>query len=148
MGTSYCAFAVLGCEVTGKLYRDVEIGDWCAHNPGAWVGTLAKFCPQCGKAQTKIERRPIEQFDPDDGILNGLKVAFAGNRAGLANFEMRAFAGIVVETDWDSECATRMAIPIEPHALDERAAIVQQALEEIGMWDPDSFGLWAVLAAG
>lgn len=148
MGTSYYAFAVLGCEVTGKLYRDVEVLAPCIH--GSRLTAMSKFCPQCGQAQTEMERHAIEHFDEDDGILNGLKVVYGGFY-GAPRDDLRAFAGIVIETNTDGSYATRMMCPSDDGAFQRlmgmSAVTVQTALEEIGMWDPDSFGLWAVLAA-
>lgn len=144
MSTDYRAYAVLGCEVTGKLYRDVTVSTPCVHGGLGSHSKVAPFCPQCGKRQTKVEKRPIEHYDENDMVLNGLKVEHAGY-LGNSRDHIRSFAGIVVMAEVGNY-AIGMAIPI--NGFDERAEIVRSALEEIGMWDPDSFGLWALLSVG
>lgn len=153
MGTSYYAYAIIGCEVTGKLYREVEVPTRCEHAGAAIVshdvyvvnGPQAKFCAQCGKQQSKMELQPIEQYDEENSALNGLIVVWSGYR-GNARKDLRSFAGIVVEAHLEGGYVTRMPVPI--NEFDNRAEMVRDALQEVGMWDPDSFGLWAVLAAG
>jgi hypothetical protein len=138
MGVSYGAYAVIGCEVTGKLYREVVRSTACTH-----VGMVApaaahlvpKFCPQCGKRQSQIDRVPIDAYNENSGTLNGLKVERIVDGD-------RAFAGIVVMAN-QSDPATCMMIPI--NEFDARAELVRTILDEIGLWDPNTFGLWALL---
>lgn len=137
---NFYAYVVLGCEVTGKLYREIETLTPCSHAGVAQA--TSKFCPQCGRTQMQTEHRPIDQYNIDDETLNGLKVEWS--RLGNTPDNFRAFAGIVVATDEHTQ-ALRMAIPL--NELDDHAEIVRKALEEIGLWDADSFGLWAVLDA-
>jgi hypothetical protein len=131
MGADYYAYAVIGCEVTGKLYKPaVEPG--CLHkNPPTQA-----FCGTCGKKTVKHTEIPIDGFDPDDNLLvfNGraLKVVHTTD-------DERAFAGLTTTAIDHRDSATR--IDLDTFARE----MVQEVLEPLGLWDPTSFGIWSVL---
>ncbi len=143
MGTSYSAKAVIGCEITGKLFYEATEAVPCAHNPTIGVA----YCPMCGKKQYEPTWKLVDAAkwaDDESLILVGdLPVVFAGYLGNKAH-ELRAFVGIVATSDSYNDYATRL----DGKDLAQWRDLVKQQLEPIGMWDESTFGLWAVLSVG
>lgn len=130
MGVDYYAYAVIGCEVTGKLYRMVtkENPD-CPHAKAP----DAAFCSRCGRTARVDVREPIPGLDGDRlGILQVVKTTDA----------RRHFAGVAVGTisRHHNDDADASALVITAETIRS----VQSELERFGLWDPDSFAMWAV----
>jgi len=128
MGASWRGSAVLGCEVTGKTEREVATRV-CAHD----ITAGAKFCAECGKPATELEKVPIDGWDTIE-------------QAGLSNYtttdDDRQFVGVGVSV-WDDGDAQRLSLDtVELSAVRDK---VRSVLTPIGLWDEKSFGLWAVL---
>lgn len=137
MGADWYARAVLGCEVTGKLYR-IELKPSCAH---AFDRTAFKFCPHCGKDSRDVENEvPIAGYDPDEGVIN---TRSGPVRVAWTTDQKRMFAGFVAKAD-DHYSDGASMMPSSP-GLVAPADWVREALEPLGLWDPATFGLWALL---
>ena len=127
MSASYYARAVIGCEVTGKLYRQVTVPS-CAHVNAPTM----KFCGECGKPTAKqtIEE-PVTGYDADNDKIDALGVCHTTDKK-------RSFVGVVVAArDWKDT-----AMRVDFATVQER---VRSVLEPRGLWDSTSFGLWSVL---
>jgi len=130
MGVYYYAYAVIGCEVTGKLYDEIEVRR-CQCTPAP---VSSKYCPECGSlAAPRSERTPRPYFDEDASVIGGLMVTFA-------NDKKRAFAGLRACVTMNGD-ASLLSIPDPVMAFDA----VRAELERFGLWNPASFGLWAVM---
>lgn len=132
MRTDYTAIAVLGCEVTGKLYQQVEVPG-CACS----AGKEGKFCPSCGKSTAPILEEVARPFyDQDKRRIGTLSVKFS------TDYE-RAFAGVVVDSDARAKSAG--LFPLREGDILGTIQRIRSTLEPIGLWDPSLFGLWSVM---
>lgn len=135
MGASYQSTAVIGCEVTGKLHRNVEV-QRCTCPAPAKIG---RFCSNCGASNDPLLRRePLPFYDEDNHRIGTLHVVFTTD-------EQRAFAGITVSVWADSQNDgganhNRML----PSDLGEISQRIKDCLQSHGLWNSELFGLWAV----
>jgi len=128
MGTDYYAYAVIGCEVTGKLYDETGV-----RQCGCPLG-VGRFCEHCGKStELRVRRTPKPFYDEDHSTIGSLKVSFTTD-------DKRAFAGLRTKA---SVMGGADLWPI-PNPADFFDA-VKAELEKFGLWDPTTFGLWAVM---
>jgi hypothetical protein len=134
MSVDYYADTIIGCEVTGKLFRSVSVSG-CAHTNGP----TAKFCMECGKPTLCTEEQPIEGYDTDTNIITGK----AGVRVQVRHTtnNRRSFAGIVTAKSVDSyqtpATCTGWNINLASQA--------QAALVLFNLWDLQTFGIWNVM---
>lgn len=142
MGTDYYANAVIGCEVTGKLYRTFEVpGCRCTADKGG------KFCPSCGKSTIpRQEEEPMPFYDEDNQCLriedpSGTSVTIPVR---YSTDRKRAFAGIFSVVDDDHREGAKL-LPMLEDRIGEEIRKIRSALEPLGLWDPSTFGLWSVL---
>lgn len=138
MSVSFSAYAFLGCEIDpARLYRKVR-GRGCGHRePPAG----AKFCPECGKPAFVEGEEPVEGYDPEDGdhgTLEGLPLVTVGEGE-----YGRAF--VCVEAVEADDYHDRMAGMLAPPDVAAAREELRAALEPLGLWDGQKFGLWAVL---
>lgn len=135
MGADYYAMAVIGCEITKDARRGV-VRRPCDHE----IQRGDTFCPKCGKSTTPREFVGLNPAINEDVTV----ITSVGGQLGLATTtdKRRIFAGIVCETgsigDGDSaamKCALHWA------AIE---ATCKAVLEPLSLWDPSTFGLWAV----
>ena len=139
MSRTIVSRVIAGCEVTGKLHRDVE--ERCCEHPAA----ASPFCPQCGKPMYRTVRQSIESYregGPDELVINGkgwkvISEARNGSRK-------RYFAGVVLAelAEYNDETVARVE-PVNDAILEE----LRVALTSIGLWDPGAYAIWSVLYA-
>lgn len=124
---SATAYAVIGCEVTGKIAM-VRRGRGCTHV----IEPERPFCGWCGK--------PIEvtQMVAFDDLELHAQLELVGIKL-IKGDDDRMFAGVVSMSLF---AATPERRDLEFDGLEDG---VQTALEPHGLWDSDCFGLWAVL---
>ena len=131
MSTTIVSYVIAGCEVTGKLHRDVEVRD-CEH-PVA----VSSFCPQCGRPMYRTECQEIPGYDGDDRlVIDGKHWNVVSDAA-----KKRRFVGVILAKvcDW-KEKATRVQ-QIDDAAFRE----LRDALTSVKLWDPDTYAIWNVL---
>ena len=135
MSATVVSYVIAGCEVTGKLYHDVEVRG-CGHPT-----VDSAFCPQCGKPMHITKRRPIPGFDEDERIVIGGKSWEIVSDAGYGD-NQRYFVGIVLAevAEWKKGTAARVK-QLDDAALSE----LRTALTSINLWDSDTYGIWNVL---
>lgn len=133
MGVDYYAYAVIGCEVTDKLC-DTVLERRCACPPPP---IQAAYCPTCGSSTGPIERQIFKPwYNADDQTIGSLTVSFTTN-------DKRAIAGLRSKVSSSSE---RLGFAdVWPISSAEFIETVKAELEKFGLWDPATFGLWAVL---
>jgi len=135
MGTDYYAYAVIGCEVTGKLYDETGVRRCdCPIGPG-------RFCAHCGKSTAlEVRHTPKTFYDENAHTIGILTVSFTTDYK-------RAFAGIRTKVSSEGVYSEKKGYadlrPI-PNPADF-FNVVKAELEKFDLWDPSSFGLWAVL---
>lgn len=135
MGVDYYATALIGCEVP----RDVFFRTVKKRGCRSELVEGAQFCPSCGKP-TWIEEEmgPWEVLEDDHKLGLHLK-GKAGEivRFAFTTDEKRGFAGLYRIGAGDD--AGRLPWP--DRCVKEAT---REALEPLGLWDEESFGLWAV----
>lgn len=129
MGADYSAYAVIGCEVTGRLYSSKVIPG-CKHPAAAGV----KFCSTCG-AKSRLEHTPIKGYNPDEETLAGLRVYTTGEKE-------RAFIGI--GTDSTDTCGSEAQF-LNLDELAEARTRIKSKLAPLGLWDQETYGLWSIM---
>jgi len=127
MGVNYSAIALLGCEVTGKLYRNVTLRR-CNHEYPA----DSAYCPRCGVVAGPIAgaAEAIPGYDAGTNDFEGLPVRHTTDG-------QRSFIGI-------STPLTEDAVGV---VLDDSADIkvkLRAKLEPHGLWDEATFRMWAI----
>lgn len=124
---SATAYAVIGCEVTGKIAM-VRRGRGCTHV----MEPDRPFCGWCGKPMEVTQGVAFDDLELHQQLeAVGIKL--------IAGSDGRMFAGVVSTVLF---AATPMRRELEFEGLEDG---VQTALEPHGLWDPACFGLWAVL---
>lgn len=131
MSANWSAYAVVGCEVTGKLFQKVIVPG-CRHTQ---LPSSAPFCSQCGNPSNRIEKHPISGYNNDTAKIGTFSVVSSTD-------SRRQFVGLTIEAEDDDRTSARM------QALPDFATIkaaLHTVLEPMGLWTEESFGLWAVL---
>jgi hypothetical protein len=125
---------IAGCEVTGKLHRDVE--ERCCEHPAA----ASPFCPQCGKPMYRTVRQSIESYHDgyEELVINGKRWKV------ISDAHKRYFAGVLLAelAAYKDETVTRVE-----SMTDEALEKLRAALTSIGLWDPAAYAIWSVLYA-
>jgi hypothetical protein len=132
MSVTIVSFVIAGCEVTGKLHRDVEVRG-CEHPTAE-----SNFCAQCGKPMFRTSRRTIPGYDGDDHlVIDGKRWEI------VSDARDRRFVGVVLArvSGWTSTVARVEQI------ADDAFANLRDGLASISLWDPDTYGIWSVLYA-
>lgn len=143
MGVDYYAYAVIGCEVTGKLYDEAKMEVRQCDCPSG--GTPATFCAYCGRriaTVTRVKRTPKPFYEEENDRL----LLPGGGHLTVRTTEdnKQAFAGIATNAvDTCGDSSTRIAF--EPGSFSLAYDAVRAGLESLGLWDPATFGVWAVM---
>jgi hypothetical protein len=130
MGTDYDAYAVIGCEVTGKLYDEVKERGCRCPSP---MDAGAKFCAHCGDLAWKAKMVARPYFNSFESTIGTMSVSFTTDNE-------RAFAGFRSKVN-ETKTADFWPVPNPANFFDA----VKSELEHFGLWDPSSFGLWCVM---
>lgn len=130
MGVDYTAYTIIGSRVSrAALYR-LEQRQVCEHV----IPEQFAYCPECGQQRLVTVKTPL--YDERSETINGLQVIL------IAETEDAYIAQWYRKTDMYDEPA-RAFVPNQEHAMKS----VQVALEPLGLWDEQQFGLWTVLEA-
>jgi hypothetical protein len=128
MSIDWSAYAVIGCEVTGKLIQKIR-SPGCKHNKPSG----SPFCAQCGLPSSVIEEIPIAGYDRDAAKIGTFSVVGTSD-------DRRQFVGFMVGAG-DFDQARMRPLP----DFTEIKTALCAVLEPLGLWTEESFGLWSIL---
>lgn len=135
MGADWSAISVIGCRVsTDKLYVTTT-KKTCEHP----FNKSFAFCPVCGKPATTASEEPQSFFDEGKEKIQDFDVLFIDNGDDPPTY---AVIGALIATNGDYEEPLLTPLPNDVGETKER---LRQALEPLGLWDTDQFGLWTIL---
>lgn len=122
------AQAVIGCLVPSELLYRLTPERACVHPLPEGAG----FCPVCGKPAYKPVQEPI--YNADTNMLNGLHV--------VSDTDKQHFIiGPLVAKAWADEIPGYEPLEGRMGRLEQQTRVV---LEPLGLWDANTFGLYAV----
>jgi hypothetical protein len=144
--------AIIGCEVDPKSLWEEREERYCEHQ----ADPRKKFCPECGKP-TGVRRFFVPRFSTDHdrleegedlvgyGFKHPIDKGLDGGRivCGVKSTDgERCFVGLHrAHVGYDDRDGVMAKLP--PGMVDYQEE-TRQALEPLGLWNPLTFGLWAV----
>lgn len=143
MSATIIAYTIIGSKVDRSdffIQAEESVHGGCGE-----MGT-GQYCPTCGKSVHAVEvtSDPVPGFEPEEGdecqgVIEGMSLHPMGDVAGC----FLVVECHKVEPDFDSD-------PKVFHSIDMDAARekVRAALEPIGLWEPEEFGVWTALHYG
>lgn len=144
MSTNYHAYAIIGLRVP----KDKIIGtvtkhrNRCKCEPQTDPMSEQKFCGKCGEILDLAYRADDLKFG-----MNGWDLCKKGIKGWLVasdgDYEGYFYIGIRKAVDRDEK-------PVgvrDTRTMDQQENKFKSDMIELGLWDPDEYGLWAVLQA-
>lgn len=129
MSVDYNAYAVLGVMIPKeKLFRISTVPH--EEHP---IPEGAEFCPKCGKRVSVTEKTPIYEEGSRQNNWTDL----------LGSFPI--VWGTDQEEAYVGEWTRNGRKPIVPSSFETIKAKLREVLEPLGLWDEETFGLYAVL---
>lgn len=137
MGADYSAYAVIGVKVNrGDLFTDEKIKAFPHDFPDTF-----EYDPQTGRSLWQTRSVPITGYNVDDETVAGYALIDAGDGSSYDYIALVA----ATETGSNGEDDDFEHVP---HDLEKEKAKMKAALEPLGLWEGDQFGLWSILWSG
>jgi hypothetical protein len=148
MSVDVSVVTIIGCEVTGKLYKiTYETSVTKNKQPGCdHDSDTGPYCKQCGSPVNKTEKvtKCVLQLTKYDKGIIGTPFAVFDHRFYL-NDEGVEFIGVKV-AKMDADGCGHIIEKVKLDNLESIRKELQEFLTPLDLWDPDSFGVWNILA--
>lgn len=149
MGVTWRAYAVIGSKIDkSKVFHEDDVR-CCEH---ALPDKNTKFCPECGAKAWERDWVSLPEFDDGEFLcgdhycqaqLAGLPVVYPGPACSLPDGTPISILVAVAFAQVDEEGEMSQIKGTDLRAAKEK---VKAALEPIGLWDEEAFGVWVMLS--